>query len=175
MASSRPPVPRGCGGGPQPRRRPTDGQERSSISERTGAPRRSITHFFSSLGGGQKEKQSTMSKHHDERDEIHRKQRRTHTTTMSSKILEMAGRNPRSQTLSDPVWIKVSRVMDSGTAKSAAHIGRECVVHPHHTWWQATTGVHFGSLGFHTAESLAFPAFISSHIVSRSLVSIMVA
>ena len=45
---------------------------------------------------------------------------------------------------------------------------------PHQPWWQATTGVHIGSLGFHTAQSLALPAFIFSPIVSRSLVSTVV-
>ena len=39
----------------------------SSISERAGAPRHGTTHFFPVLI--QKKKQSTMSKHHDERDE----------------------------------------------------------------------------------------------------------
>ena len=38
---------------------------------------------------------------------------------------------------------------------------------PDHSWWQATTGVLFGGLGFCTAQSVALPAFIASKLVSR--------
>ena len=38
---------------------------------------------------------------------------------------------------------------------------------PDHIWWQATTGVLFGGLGFCTAQSVVLPAFIASRLVSR--------
>ena len=41
---------------------------------------------------------------------------------------------------------------------------------PDHSWWQATTGVLFGGLGFRTAQSVTLLAFIASRLVSRSLV-----
>ena len=59
-------------------------------------------------------------------------------------------RNPRRKHLNASGWIKViSSLMDSGTAKSAAHIGRECVAHrsssrPLLVVWQSTTEAHFG-------------------------------
>ena len=98
---------------------------------------------------------------------------------MSSKILEMAGRNPRSQTLSDPVWIKVSRVMDSGTAKSAAHIGRECVVHRTSTTPHLVAGPYRSAhretrLSHCTIACVFLPSFPVPSC-PRSLVSIVVA
>ena len=41
---------------------------------------------------------------------------------------------------------------------------------PDHSWWQATTGVLFGGLGFRAAQSVALPAFIASRLVSHPLV-----
>ena len=42
---------------------------------------------------------------------------------------------------------------------------------PDHSWWQATTGVLFGGLGFRTAQSVALPTLISSRLVSRPFVA----
>ena len=41
---------------------------------------------------------------------------------------------------------------------------------PDHSWWQATTGVLFGGLGFRTAQSVALLTFIANRLVSRPLV-----
>ena len=41
---------------------------------------------------------------------------------------------------------------------------------PDQSWWQATTVVLFGGLGFRTARSVALPALVSSRLVSRLLV-----
>ena len=96
------------------------------------------------------ENQRTRSKQQDEHEERTKgKQGRAHTTTTTSKILGMADRNPRSKTLSDSGWIKMSATMDSGAAVTAAHTGRECVAHRRSTRpplvvWQATTVEHFG-------------------------------
>ena len=82
---------------------------------------------------------------------------------MSLQDLADGGQKPELRNLSGSGWIEMSATMDSGAAVTAAQIGRESFIGhlPHHSWRQATTGVHFGSLGFHTAQSLAFPAFIS--------------
>ena len=42
------------------------------------------------------------------------------------------------------------------------------------SWWQATTGVKFGGLGFRTARSTALAAFVASRTSSRLLVKTMV-
>ena len=41
---------------------------------------------------------------------------------------------------------------------------------PDDSWWQATTGVLFGGLGFRTAQSMALFTFIANRLVSRPLV-----
>ena len=43
-----------------------------------------------------------------------------------------------------------------------------------HSWWQATTGVTCGGLGFRTALAVALPAFVASRIMCRPLVPTMV-
>ena len=45
---------------------------------------------------------------------------------------------------------------------------------PDHSWWQATTGVTCGGLGFRTALGVALPAFVTSRIMCRPLVSTMI-
>ena len=45
---------------------------------------------------------------------------------------------------------------------------------PDHNWWQATTGVAFGGLGFRIALSVALSAFVASRITSKSLVRTIV-
>ena len=75
-----------------------------------------------------REKQRTRSKQQDAHEERTKgKQGRAHTTTTSSKILEIVQTETRGQTLSDSGWIKMSLIMDSGAAESAAQVGRECV------------------------------------------------
>ena len=97
-------------------------------------------------------------------------------------ILEIAGRNPRSKTLSESGWIKMSATMDSGAAETVAQIGRECVAHRTSTTPPLVAGHHRSAhrgasfpRTFTQHNRLRPLAFISSPIVSRSLVSMVVA
>ena len=90
---------------------------------------------------------------------------------MSPQDLGDGGQNPEVKHWNASGWIKVSLIMDSGTAKSAAHIGRECVAHrtssrPPLVVWQSTTVALFGVL--------RHSAFTASRVVSGSLASIAV-
>ena len=75
---------------------------------------------------------------------------------------------PEFKNLDGSGWIEMSATMYSGAAVTAAHIGCECVA------TRSPQECISGASAFHTAESHALPAFISSPIVSRSLVSIVV-
>ena len=99
------------------------------------------------------------------------------TTTTSFKILGMADRNPRCNTWATQVKLRCRSSWTEGpqSALRRSAVGASFIGHlPHEPWWQSTTVAHIGSLGFHTAQSLALPAFSSSPIVSRSPVSIVV-
>ena len=108
--------------------------------------------------------------------------------TITKKISKEAGKsahhNDELQDLVDgrqkpelKKLVRLSAIMDRRAVESAAQIGRECVGHRRSTrlpWWQTSLGVHFGSLGFRSAQSFALLAFIASRVLSRSLISMMV-
>ena len=113
---------------------------------------------------------------HDEHEErTNGKPGRTHTTTMSSKVLEMAARSPRSNISNDSGCIKVSATMDSGTAKSVAQIGRDCVADRRSTRQPLVAFHHGGAFGgpplSHGTLVCSSPAFFASPVVNRPLVS----
>ena len=113
---------------------------------------------------------------HDEHEErTTGKPGRTHTTTMSSKVLEMAARSPRSNISNDLGCIKVSAITDSGTAKSVAQIGRECVAERRSTRPFLVAFHHGSALGgprlSHGTLVCSSLAFIASRVVNRPLVS----
>ena len=113
---------------------------------------------------------------HDEHEErINGKPGRTHTTTMSSKVLEMAARRPRSNISNDSGCIKVLAITDSGTAESVAQIGRECVADQRSTRPPSVAFHHGSAFGgprlSHGTLVCFSPAFIASRVVNRPLVS----
>ena len=101
---------------------------------------------------------------------------------MSPQDLGEGGQKPEVKHLNASGWIKVSLIMDSGTAKSAAHIGCECVAHrtstrpplaDHHgsAFWGASAfyfhcqSRRVGISGFHCGGELCCLAPCAQHDV----------
>ena len=95
--------------------------------------------------------------------------------TMSSKILEMAARSPRSNISNDSGCIKVLTITDSGTAESVAQIGCACVADRRSTGPFLVAFHHGSAFGgprlSHGTLVCSSPAFIASRVVNRPLVS----